>query len=124
MFLQLLHTKLNVFNAFRSLRLECYKVTKVFPGDEKFALVQQIRRAAISVHLNIAEGCSRKSINERKRFYEISRGSVIEIDTALDIAVELNYCTTESLILLGEKLASTFRQLSAMINQKPADSSI
>ena len=52
---------------------------------------QQIRRAALSVHLNIAEGCSRRSQAERKRFYEIARGSVVEIDTALDIAVDLKY---------------------------------
>jgi four helix bundle protein len=79
-------------------------------------MVQQIRRAALSVHLNIAEGSSRKSAVERKRFYEISRGSVIEIDTALDIAVELTYCTNDSITALGEKLVGTFKQLSAMIN--------
>jgi four helix bundle protein len=48
--------------------------------EERFALAQQIRRAALSVHLNIAEGCSRKSETERKRFFEVSRGSIIEID--------------------------------------------
>ena len=78
MFLQLAHTKLAIFQASRALCLECYKTTKAFPADEKFAMVQQIRRAALSVHLNIAEGNSRKSVAERKRFYEISRGSVIE----------------------------------------------
>ncbi|MEO6547092.1 MAG: four helix bundle protein [Ferruginibacter sp.] len=116
MFLQLGHTKLPLFQSSRELCLECYKATKEFPPDEKFAMVQQIRRAAVSVHLNIAEGSSRKSAVERKRFYEISRGSVIEIDTALDLAVELTYCTKESLIILGEKLVSTFKQLSALIN--------
>jgi four helix bundle protein len=53
-------------------------------------MVQQIRRAAMSVHLNIAEGCSRKSIVERRRFFEIARGSVIEIDTAIGIAHKLH----------------------------------
>ncbi len=52
-------------------------------------MVSQIRRAALSVHLNIAEGASGKSEVERKRYFEISRGSIIEIDTALDIAFEL-----------------------------------
>ena len=116
MFLQLAHTTLPIFQASRSLCLQCYKTTKAFPVDEKFALVQQIRRAALSVHLNIAEGSSRKSLAERKRFYEISRGSVIEIDTALDIAVELNYCTSDSLAGLGEQLVSVFKQLSALIS--------
>ena len=84
MFLDLAHTKLDVFRVSREFVLLCYKETKSFPSEEKFAMVQQIRRAALSVHLNVAEGCSRKSVAERRRFYEIARGSVIEIDTALD----------------------------------------
>ena len=60
-------------------------------------MIQQIRRAALSVVLNIAEGCSRKSEAERKRFFEISRGSLIEIDAAFDIANELG--TLEKTIL-------------------------
>jgi four helix bundle protein len=121
MFLQLSHTRIDIFQASRSLCLECYRITKNFPSDEKFATVQQIRRAALSVHLNIAEGSSRKSDVERKRFYEISRGSVIEIDTALDIAVELAYCTNDSLTILGEMLVKTFKQLSALINYQIAN---
>ena len=116
MFLQLSHTKLDVFQVSRSLCRECYSETKIFPVDEKFAMVQQARRAALSVHLNIAEGSSRKSPAERKRFYEISRSSVIEIDTALDIAVELAYCNSEFLSTLGERIVNTFKQLSALIN--------
>jgi four helix bundle protein len=76
---------------------------------------QQIRRAALSVHLNVAEGCSRKSQAERRRFYEIARGSVIEIDTALDIAVNLNYLSIDLLKVLGEQIISTFKQLTGMI---------
>jgi four helix bundle protein len=79
MFLQLAHTKLDVYKVSQELALECYRITKQFPNEEKFALVQQIRRTATSVHLNLAEGCSRKSEAERKRFFEISRGSLIEI---------------------------------------------
>jgi len=78
----------------------------------------QIRRAALSVHLNIAEGSSRKSLIERKRFYEISRGSMIELDAAFDIAESLNYFTdypTEKLKLITAKC---FRILCGLINQK------
>ncbi len=78
-------------------------------------MVQQIRRAALSVHLNVAEGCSRKSLAERKRFFEIARGSVIEVDTTLDVAVDLNYCSIETLKTLGEHIISTFKQLSGLI---------
>lgn len=115
MFLQQAHTRLDIFKAFSAFVLDCYRITKEFPAEERYAMVQQIRRAALSVHLNIAEGCSRKSPAEWKRFFEVSRGSVIEIDTALDIANELNYCSREQLNTLGEKLIITFKQLSGMI---------
>ena len=115
MFLQLAHTKLNVYQFSQAMALECYKVTRQFPNDEKFAMVQQIRRAALSVHLNIAEGCSRKSEAERKRFFEIARGSVIEIDAAIGVAYKLTYATLEQLQPLGEKIIKTFKILSGMI---------
>lgn len=119
MFLSLAHTKTEVFQQSKQLVLECYQITRVFPSEEKFALTQQIRRAALSVHLNIAEGCSRKSIVERRRFYEVARGSVIEVDTAFDIAYQLNYCKQEQLQQLGMTIISTFKQLSALIAFKP-----
>jgi four helix bundle protein len=119
MFLKLAHTKLQIFQASRLFVLECYRITKLFPPDEKFAMTQQIRRAALSVHLNIAEGCSRKSNNERKRYFEIARGSVIEVDTALNIAVELGYCTLPGLQVLGEKLIQTFKLLCGLIGSEP-----
>lgn len=115
MFLQLAHTKLDVYQFSQILALECYKVTKLFPSDEKFAMVQQIRRAALSVHLNIAEGCSRKSNTERVRYFEIARGSVIEIDSALDIAYRLSYSTTEQLQSVGESIIKTFKLLCGLI---------
>ena len=115
MFLQLAHTKLLVFQFSEILAVECYKITKQFPGDEKFNMVQQIRRAALSVHLNIAEGCSRKSKSERRRYFEIARGSVIEIDTAIGIACNLSYVTLESLQPLGNSIIKTFKLLTGMI---------
>lgn len=95
MFLQLAHTKLHVYQHSKAFTLECYKVTKLLPTDERFAMVQQIRRAALSVHLNIAEGASRRSVADRKRFYEIARGSLIEVDTAIGLAFNLHYVGLE-----------------------------
>ena len=115
MFLQLSHTKTDVFKQSQNLALECYRITKFFPSEEKFAIVQQIRRAALSVHLNIAEGCSRKSEIERKRFFEVARGSVIEIDTAIGLANKLQYCDIESLHPLGSIIIDCFRQLTGLI---------
>jgi four helix bundle protein len=120
MFLQLGHQKLDIYDVSRAFVKECYTLTKMFPQDERFALTQQIRRAAMSVHLNIAEGCSRKSLAERKRFFEISRGSLIEIDAALDSAADLNYCKKDDLQSLGLTMVRVFSMLSKMIGcQQP-----
>lgn len=79
-------------------------------------MITQIRRAAVSVYLNIAEGASRKSEVERKRYYEIARGSVIEIDAALDLAKDLNYLTNYDLTILADSMVSSFKTLSGLIN--------
>src|SRR4030095_1113515 len=113
MFLQLAHTKLDIFQCSRDLALSCYKLTRQFPEIEKFGMTQQMRRAALSIHLNISEGCSRRSNTERKRYFEISRGSVIEVDTALDIALALNYTTLVEMESTGNLLVSAFSMLSA-----------
>ena len=114
MFLQLNHQKLDVFTVAKSFTHECYKFTTSLPPSEKFNMVQQVRRAALSVYLNIAEGCSRKSLTERRRFFEISRGSIIEIDAVLDLSTELNYSKKENMLLLGELMERTFSMLSKM----------
>ena len=90
MFLQLNHTGLDVFKFSQQLAIEWYKPTKLFPDSERFAMISQIRRAALPVHLNVAEGCSGKSRTDRKRFYEIARGSGVEMDTAIGIAFKLS----------------------------------
>ena len=115
MFLKLAHTKLAIFEVSKQLTLECYSITKSFPKEEKYAMVQQIRRAVLSVHLNISEGCSRKSVGERRPFYEVARGSLIEVDTAFDVAVELKYCSPNELNNLGECLINTFKQLTGLM---------
>jgi four helix bundle protein len=109
---------MEVFEESKHFVLECYRTTKTFPQEERFAMVQQIRRAALSVHLNIAEGCSRKSEQERKRFFEVSRGSIIEIDTAFDVAQALEYVTPLELAQLGKLLISTFKQLTGLIGTR------
>lgn len=111
-----MHTNLDTFKISKSLVLESYKLCSRFPVEEKYGITQQIRRASVSVHLNIAEGCSRRSIQERKRYFEISRGSVIEIDTALDIALELKYINEVDAKTLGELLNRCFQILSKMIS--------
>ncbi|MGO4709013.1 four helix bundle protein [Chryseobacterium sp. 2TAF14] len=115
MFLNLNHYKLDVYKSARELRLECYKVLKKLPLEEKFNLIDQIRRASTSVVLNITEGCSRKSETERKRYFEIARGSVIELDSCFDIIAESEYLSLNDMEKAGSKLKTTFILLSGML---------
>lgn len=116
MFLQLNHQQFDIYKVSRVFVKECYNATASFPPEEKFALTQQIRRAAFSVFLNIAEGFSRKSPIERKRFFEVSRGSLNEIDAALDVASDLGYCQKERLSELGTYTLRTYQMLSKLIS--------
>lgn len=115
MFIQLKHKSLNVYSAVRELTKEIYKISMQLPSEEKFNMVQQVRRAALSVKLNLSEGCSRRSVAERKRYIEISRGSIIEIDAALETAIDLNYLKITDLEKTGELLNKCFAMLSKMI---------
>lgn len=115
MFLQLNHKNLEAYKAARQFLIECYKVTKLLPSDEKYNLFQQIRRAALSVKLNIAEGSSRKSEVERKRFYEISRSSLVEIDTAFESAFDLGYYNENDLNELNKLINKTFALITGLI---------
>src|SRR5689334_9688064 len=116
MFVELSPTKLDIFQVSKSFVLNCDKETKTFPAEEKFGIIQQIRRAALSVHLNIAAGWSRKSVAERKRFYEVTRGSLIEVDSPLGISVGLNYTDKERLTELGSLMVRAFQLISKMIS--------
>jgi four helix bundle protein len=115
MFLHLNHQKLQVYSASKEFVLECYRLSKKLPSEERFAMIAQIRRAALSAHLNIAEGCSRKSTAERKRYYEIARGSVIEIDAAFDIAEGLDYFKNVDVTMLGQKMIHFFKLLCGFL---------
>lgn len=115
MFLDLPHSKLDVYKCSRQLVLECYKLSKIIPDVERFGLIQQIRRASTSVSLNIAEGSSRRSSVERRRYFEIARGSVVEIDSILDIFFDLNYCNMEHLQPAGDLLIRSFKMLSSLM---------
>lgn len=116
MFINLKHKELDVYKLIRELVKETYSVSLKLPADEKFNMVQQIRRASLSIKLNLSEGSTRKSITERKRYLEIARGSVVEIDAALETAVDLDYFKTKDLELIGSLLNRCFAMLSKMIN--------
>lgn len=108
-------TKLDVYKISRSFIQDCYVASKILPAEERFNMTQPLRRAALSIHLNISEGNSRKSEVDSRRFYEIARRSLIEIDAIPDVGDDLNYWKKENLIGLGENRMRIFQMLSKMI---------
>ncbi|WP_234570797.1 four helix bundle protein [Rhodohalobacter sp. 614A] len=112
--LNLNHKKLNVWKRSIELVTELYEVTKLLPDHEKFGLVSQLRRAAVSISSNISEGAARKSKLERKRFFEISRSSLVEIDTQIEIALVLNYLSKDQVSSLNKLTNETFAMLSSL----------
>ncbi|MDD2656913.1 MAG: four helix bundle protein [Candidatus Magasanikbacteria bacterium RIFOXYC12_FULL_33_11] len=76
--------------------LEIYKLTNSFPNEEKFGLSSQMRRAAVSIPSNIAEGYARKSTKENAQFLNIAFGSATEVETQIIIAKKLNFINIES----------------------------
>ncbi|MFA4903136.1 MAG: four helix bundle protein [Desulfobaccales bacterium] len=97
------------------LAKDIYRVTADFPPSEKFGLVQQIRRAAVSIPSNIAEGQFRNSSKEFRQFLSVALGSSAELETQLIIAREIEYLSTEGtavLLITLERLMKMLKKLS------------
>lgn len=89
--------KMEVWQLSRTFVTSIYKLVSSFPQEERYSLCDQIKRAAISVSSNIAEGCSRASLKEQKHFIEIAYGSLMEVYCQLILAVDLNYISAAQL---------------------------
>ncbi|NWG28961.1 MAG: four helix bundle protein [Ignavibacteriaceae bacterium] len=115
--LKLNHKKLDVWQLAVKLVSMIYQFTSKYPKEEIYSLTNQTRRASVSISANIAEGASRKSLVERKRFYEIARSSLVEVDNHLEVANELKYLDAGSIRVLDEKLNELFAKLSKFIEK-------
>ena len=91
------YKKLEVYTVGKELVLHVYEHLKKFPKEEQYALCDQLRRAVISVPSNIAEGLGRLSEKEQVRFIEIAYGSLLEVETQLELACDLHYISEEDL---------------------------
>ena len=94
---------------------EIYKVTKPFPKEEMYGLTSQIRRAAISIPANIAEGWGRGTTKNYIQFLEISRGSLFELNTLIIISYNQEYLNREICDEIEDKLNETGRMLNTLI---------
>jgi four helix bundle protein len=113
--LKLNHKKLDVWKVSVELVKEIYLMTDNFPIQEKFGLVSQLRRAAVSIPSNISEGSSRKTRPDRTRFFEIARSSLVEIDTQIELSHQLGYINENDITTLEELANRTFAMLSNLI---------
>ncbi len=113
--LVLSHKKLDVWKHSIDLVKDLYRLTERFPKNEVFGITNQIRRAAVSIASNIAEGCSRKSSVEKKRYFEIARSSLVEVDTQLEICRELVYISNENIESINQLINKLFAKLSNLI---------
>ncbi|MFY7671522.1 four helix bundle protein [Tenacibaculum sp. MEBiC06402] len=96
---------------------EIYKITKYFPEDEKYGITSQIRRSAISIPSNIAEGYGRSGLNDYLRFLNISIASLFELQTQLEISFNLNYMNKLKFSKLFDLSREIERMLSSLIRK-------
>ena len=109
------YKELKVSQRAYQLCLEIYKITKRFPKEERYGLTSQIRRAAVSVPSNIAEGYGRKTTSEYIRFLYIAYGSNCELETQILLSGDLGYIETGKLEILQEGIGEVERMLKALI---------
>ena len=99
-----------------SLVRNIYQLTKSFPKEEVYGLTSQIRRAAFSILLNIAEGQGRKSKKEFTQFLMIARGSAYELNTALLLARDLSYLKENQYLWLRQQINEITKMMSGLLN--------
>lgn len=118
MFLDLAHKRLDAYKCALELLSASKRITSGFPDSEKFGLQSQINRSAISILLNIAEGASRFSVSERRRYFEIARGSVVELDAAFEASCIMGYLDKKDTLELGVLVKREFQMLSSLVKSQ------
>ncbi|HAR34533.1 MAG TPA: hypothetical protein DCR95_10760 [Desulfobacter sp.] len=112
------YKRLVVWQRAMALVVRVYKATESFPKHEQYGLISQMRRSAVSIPSNIAEGHGRNSDKELVRFLDIAKGSIYELDTQIEISRQLNYLKIQEAICLSNMLDETSRMLSGLRKSK------
>ncbi len=105
---------LTVWQNTRKLVKDIYKITRLFPEDEKFGLVSQMRRAIISVSSNLAEGSSRNTKKDQANFYTMAYSSLMEVLSQVILSWDLEFITEKQYIELRNPLEEISKQLNAL----------
>ncbi len=106
--------KLIAWQKSRQLAIMVYKLTNTFPDDERFGLVNQMLRCAISVSSNIAEGTGRHSAKDKARFSEIAFGSALELLNQIILSHDFEFISEEDYLKIREKIAEITAMLDAL----------
>jgi len=106
-----------VWHLAHALTLAVYRASASFPDDERFGLISHLRKTALSVPSNIAEGCSRKSMRDLARFLAIAAGSASELDYQLLLAFDLGYLSQESYQPISKQVSKLRRMLHRFIDR-------
>ena len=109
------HKKLDAWLKAIELTVETYRQTEQLPVDEKFGLVSQMRRAAVSIASNIAEGAARNTKKDFIRFLHNATGSLSELDTQVIICIQLGYMSIDECEILHERIERVSRLLTGLI---------
>jgi len=105
---------LTVWNTAVELTLEVYRITESFPQSERFGLTSQLRRAAVAIASNIAEGHARNTRGEYRNFLSVARGSTIEVEVQLFLAEQIGYVQSPTLIKARSYCDAISRMLTAL----------
>ncbi len=108
------HRELIVWQKAMDAVAECYGMTRGFPNDERFGLTSQLRRAAVSIPSNIAEGKGRGTTGAYVNHLSIALGSLAEVDTQIELAVKLNYVDASAANSITTKLEEIGRMISGL----------
>ncbi len=115
------YRELVVWQKAMELTVEIYRLARKLPKEEMFALADQMRRAAVSIPSNIAEGQDRNSKREFSSFLYIARGSRAELETQLDICIRVGYLTESDVQKARESLVAIGKMLTALIQKLKTD---
>ena len=113
--------QLKVWNKAHRLVISIYQATQRFPSEERFGLTVQLRRAAVSVPSNIAEGCGRSGERELARFLDIAAGSLSEVEYQLLLAHDLKYVDEQNYRQISAHANEVKRMLNAFLKQLMAN---
>lgn len=108
------YKELKIWQKGMALTKEVYRITESFPASEKYGLANQLRRAAVSIPSNIAEGQARSGTREFLQFLSHASGSLAELETQILLSIDLGYCSTQDVSLILREISELQKMMAAI----------